>query len=73
MEDIIVLVFDTGQRAYEGLNDLNRLGSDGVIELYAFHGRMQESGGVVFPDVEAEFRAQAASSTDHISQRSNLN
>ena len=52
MEDILVVVFDTAQSAYEGLNHLNRLGSDGVIELYAFHGRMQESSGVVFPDGE---------------------
>jgi hypothetical protein len=73
MEDVIVAIFDTAQRAYDGLNDLDRLGSDGVIELYAFHGRMQESGGVVFPDGEAGFRTQAASSTDHISHRSNLN
>jgi uncharacterized membrane protein len=35
MEDIIVVVFDTAQRAYEGLNYLNQLDSDGVIDLYA--------------------------------------
>jgi len=35
MEDILVVVFDNAQTAYEGLNYLNQLDSDGVIDLYA--------------------------------------
>ena len=35
MEDILVVVFDNAQRAYEGLNYLNQLDSDGIIDLYA--------------------------------------
>lgn len=35
MEDILVVVFDREAIAYEGLNYLNQLDSDGVVNLYA--------------------------------------
>jgi uncharacterized membrane protein len=47
MEDILVVVFDTAQRAYEGLNYLNQLDSDGVIDLYAGSVIEKEADGKV--------------------------
>jgi hypothetical protein len=56
MEDILVVVFDTAQRAYEGLNALNRLDSDGVSSfMYSMDAQMQELGGVVFRTEKRNF------------------
>jgi len=50
MEDILVVVFDNAQTAYEGLNYLNQLDSDGVIDLYA--------GSVIEKDADGNINEQ---------------
>ena len=51
MEDILVVVFDSEGTAYEGLNYLNQLNRDGIIDIYAgwviakeADGRITEKG-----------------------------
>ena len=51
MEDILVVVFDTAQTAYEGLNYLNQLDSDGVIDLYAGSVIQKDADGKVSEQV----------------------
>jgi len=47
MEDILVVVFDNERTAYEGLNYLNQLDCDGVIDLYAGSVVEKEADGRV--------------------------
>jgi uncharacterized membrane protein len=47
MEDILVVVFDSERTAYEGLNYLNQLDCDGVIDLYAGSVIEKEADGRV--------------------------
>ena len=47
MENILVVVFDDEGKAYEGLNYLNQLDRDGVIDVYAGSVIEKEAGGRV--------------------------
>jgi uncharacterized membrane protein len=47
MEDILVVVFDSERTAYEGLNYLNQLDCDGVINIYAGSVIEKETDGRV--------------------------
>ena len=47
MDDILVVVFDSERTAYEGLNYLNRLHCDGVVDLYAGSVVEREADGRV--------------------------